>query len=244
MGRFEAIKVHGLNFSYDKMPILKEVSFTVRPGELIYLIGPNGGGKTTLLKLLMGFLQPSSGFVQIFGQSPADVPEKIAYVPQNFSYDRLFPISVFDVVLSGRLAYLPWHGFYRKNDKELCLEAIKQVGLLDYKDQPIGELSGGQLQRILIARALASHPQILILDEPTSCLDHQAQKEVENLIKNLKGKMTILMVTHDLDHIGTECDRIFCIHGTFSQLSPDKVCQHVAMGLYPTPSKNLKEANV
>lgn len=244
MGRFEAIKVQNLGFSYDKAPILKDVSFTIRPQELIYLIGPNGGGKTTLLKLLMGFLKPSEGTLQIFGKSPSEVTEQIAYVPQSFSYDRLFPISVFNVVLSGRLAHLPWHGFYPKKDKQLALEALEQVGLLEYKDQPIGELSGGQLQRVLIARALVSKPQILILDEPTSCLDHKAQHEIQKIIKHLKRKITILLVTHDLDRLQAESDRIFCVHGTLSQIAPKDVCQHVSMGLYHPSVKSNQEAQV
>ena len=157
----EIIRFHKINFEYDQTPILKNVSLCIYPGEFIYVIGPNGGGKTTLLKLLMGFIEPSSGFLKINGKSPKAMQNKIAYVPQVFAFDKLFPTSVFEVVLAGRLSKLPWHGKYQEKDKIKALDALKQVDMDEFIDHPIGELSGGQVQRVLIARALASDPQIL-----------------------------------------------------------------------------------
>lgn len=238
----EVIRFHNVDFKYGDTPVLKGVSFTVRPGEFIHIIGPNGGGKSTLMKLLMGFIQPDLGTVNVFSKSPEKVQTKMAYVPQIFPFDRLFPISVFEVVLSGRISTLAWHGRYSKRDKERALKALEEVNLLEFKDQGIGALSGGQLQRALIARALATEPQILILDEPTSCIDFSAQLEIDEILNKLKGKMTILMVTHDLEHIGKNSDRVFCVHGKLYQLKPEEVCQHFSMGLYQKPHKpNLFE---
>lgn len=238
---FEVISFNRVNFCYDETPVLKNISFTVRPFELIHLIGPNGGGKTTLLKLLLGFLSPQSGSVKLFGKTPRKVSEKVAYVPQTFEHDRQFPISVYEVVLSGRAAHLPWHGFYKKIDKEKALSALEKVGLLHLKNRSIGDLSGGQLQRVLIARALATDPELLILDEPTSCVDIQGQIEIQSLLSELKRSMTILVVTHDLDHIGKETDRVFCVHGTLTQIRPDEVCKHFSMGLYQKPCSEPKK---
>lgn len=229
----EIIRFHKVDFSYERTLILKDISFTVYPGEFIHIIGPNGGGKTTLLKLLMGFIKPASGTLTINGKNPSETQNTIAYVPQVFAFDKLFPVSVFEVVLSGCLSHLPWHGKYSDEDKKRATEALEEVDMLPYKDKPIGELSGGQVQRVLIARALASHPQILLLDEPTSCVDHSANLAIDQILLKLKRRLTIMMVTHDLDHIGKNSDRVFCIHGNFSELNPNEVCQHTSMGLYP-----------
>lgn len=239
----ELIQFNCVDFSYKETPILKNISFSIFPGEFIHIIGPNGGGKTTLLKLLMGFVNPNSGTIKIKGKTPKKMLHKIAYVPQLFAFDKLFPISVFEVVISGRLSKLSFLGQYSKSDKEAAIKALEQVGMLEFKDHPIGELSGGQIQRVLIARALAAEPQILLLDEPTSCIDLSAQLEIEKILKKLKRQLTIIMVTHDLDHIGKGSDRVFCIHGKFSELRPDEVCQHFSMGLYQQPHFK-EEANI
>lgn len=235
---FELIQFNNVNFSYDQTPILKNISFSIFPGEFIHIIGPNGGGKTTLLKLIMSFVEPSSGTIKINGKSPKKMLQKIAYVPQVFPFDKLFPISVFEVVLSGRLSNISWFGRYSQKDKEAALKALESVNMLSFKDQSMGKLSGGQVQRVLIARALANEPQILLLDEPTSCIDLSAQLEIDKILKSLKKKLTIIMVTHDLDHIGKESDRVFCLHGMFSELKPDEVCQHFSMGLYQATHQN------
>lgn len=233
----EVIRANHLDFQYEETPILKDVSFVVRPGEFIHIIGPNGGGKTTLLKLIMGFYKPNKGRITVLGKTPEEASTQVAYVPQVFAFDRLFPISVFETVLSGRLSHVPWHGRYSKMDKEIALQAIKDVDLLEFKDRPMGTLSGGQLQRALIARALAGSPKILILDEPTSCIDFEAQLEIASILKRLKEKMTIIMVTHDLEHIGQESDRVLCVHGHLYEIKPDQVCQHFSMGLYQKPEE-------
>ncbi|KAF3361851.1 hypothetical protein PHSC3_001617 [Chlamydiales bacterium STE3] len=227
-----ALEFKQVYFSYRELCALSNVSFIVERGQFVSIIGPNGGGKTTLLKLIMGFLKPGSGNIQILGQPPEKVLEKIAYVPQNLRYDREFPISVNELVLSGRLSQLSWCGCFRKADKLATKEALEKVGLFHLKESSFGELSGGQQQRALIARALASEPEILLLDEPTANVDAEAQADIYSLLYSLKGKMTILIVTHDLKMAIEQVDRVFCVEQKLTTYSPQEVCEHYAMGLY------------
>jgi len=229
------VALDNVNFAYNGTPVLKNVSCQVFDGEFVGIIGPNGGGKTTLLKLIMGFLTPSSGTVRVFDQPPCNVISKLAYVPQTNRFDKQFPISVLEVVLLGRLQNLPWHGRYSKEDKEAAFAALRKVGLEHLADQAYGTLSGGQAQRVLIARALASHPSLLLLDEPTASVDAKVQVEIYDLLKELRGNMTILMVTHDLNVAIEHVKKVICVQNTVMTLSPRDVCEHFALGLYHTP---------
>ena len=229
-----------VSFRYQKDLILDGVSFSVNQGEFVGIIGPNGGGKTTLLKLIMGFLKQGEGSIRIFGESPKQARERLAYVPQNLRFDRQFPISVLELVLSGRLSHLPWHGQYSSLDYQLAQEALDYVGMAPFKNHPFGKLSGGQMQRVLIARALISKPQILILDEPTASVDAQAESEIYSLLNTLKGEMTILMVTHNLKATIDVVGKVLCVQRTVTAYTPQEVCEHFAMGLYHPPLLNLK----
>src|ERR1700733_3792498 len=140
------ISAHRLGFGYQDSLVLEDVSFSVKRGEFLGIFGPNGGGKTTLLKLIMGFLEPTSGSIEVFGKPPRSSQQKISYVPQSLHFDRKFPISVFELVLSGRLAHLPWYGRYRREDRQEALHALAEVGLVDIKERAFGTLSGGQAQ--------------------------------------------------------------------------------------------------
>ncbi|QLH36005.1 MAG: metal ABC transporter ATP-binding protein [Parachlamydiaceae bacterium] len=228
------IRLEHVNFAYAEIPVLTDVNLSIQPNEFIGIIGPNGGGKTTFLKLLMGFLKPTSGKIEILAY-PQVSRYHISYVPQNQRFDRDFPISVLELVLSGRLFKLPWYGKFSNEDKEIAREALSQVGLSDFANRPIGTLSGGQAQRALIARALASHPKLLLLDEPTANVDSQAQAEIYELLHQLQGKMAILMVTHDLSTAIEHVERVLLIQNHVMQLKPEEVCQHFAVGLYHTP---------
>lgn len=230
-----AIVAEDLCFAYSTAPVLTHVSFEILAGEFVGIIGPNGGGKTTLLKLILGFLKPDSGTLTIFGKAPAAALNEVAYVPQRMPFDRLFPISVFDVVLTGRLRQLPWYGAHSATDKKLAMEALEMVELQSFAKVPFGSLSGGQSQRVLIARALVSQPQLLLLDEPTSSVDVEAQAEIYNLLAKLRGSMTLVMVTHDLQTVIERVERILCVQGVAIPLKPSEVCEHFAVGLYHTP---------
>lgn len=229
------VDVKGVSFAYHETPILQDISFHVDEGEFVGIIGPNGGGKTTLLKLLMGFLTPSSGKIEILGASPAQTQTQLAYVPQVLRYDKQFPISVFELVLTGRLSRLPWHGRYSHIDREAAEKALERVGLTAIRNAPFGTLSGGQAQRALIARALVSDPKLLLLDEPTASVDPQAEADIYALLKRLQDSMTILMVTHDLNAAIGQVGRVLCVQRKLVSLMPQEVCEHFAMGLYHAP---------
>lgn len=227
------------SFAYEKSPILNEVSFQILRGEFVGIIGPNGGGKTTLLKLILGFLKPSSGKIRIFGHPPHLFRTKAAYVPQTLRFDRQFPISVLELVLSGRLFCMPWYGSYSIKDKRIALETLEKVGLLELQHKPFGSLSGGQAQRALIARALASEPELLLLDEPTASVDSHAEADIYNILNNLSGQITVLMVTHDLRAAINQVQRILCVQGNVISMAPQEVCEHYALGLYHSPLIDL-----
>jgi len=234
------ITFENLSFAYQDTPILQNASFSIYDGEFIGIIGPNGGGKTTLLKLILGFLSPQSGTVSIFGECPENALSDVGYVPQALRFDRQFPISVYELVLMGRLAYLPWYGVYAKEDREAAFKALDQVELRQYADAPFGTLSGGQAQRALIARALASDPKILLLDEPTASVDSAAESYIYALLKELQGKMTIVMVTHDLNAAIDQVQRVLCVQRSVVELLPQQVCEHFAYGLYHKPLLKLE----
>jgi zinc transport system ATP-binding protein len=238
MTHLPIVELDHVNFAYHSTPVLTEVSFQVRPGEFIGMIGPNGGGKTTLLKLILGFLKPTKGTVQVFGKMAQSQPKhhlKLAYVPQSVRFDRDFPISVEEVVLSGLIAHLPWYGRFHSADRKKAREALEQTGLSHLASNPFGTLSGGQSQRVLIARALVSKPELLLLDEPTASVDGQAEADIYALLKQLKGRMTILMVTHDIGAAINQVERVLCVQGRVISLKPEEVCKHFAFGLYHMP---------
>lgn len=232
-----AIEVKNLSFSYEESLILESVSVSIGMGEFVGIFGPNGGGKTTFLKLLMGFLKPKTGVVEILGGEPKSVRKKIGYVPQTTSFDKQFPISTLEVVLMGCLSEISPLGFFTSKSKKKAKEALSRVGMLEKEAQAFGTLSGGQAQRVLIARALVSSPEILLLDEPTASIDSEAEQTIYELLGNLKGAMTILMVTHDLQAVAKKVGRLLCIQKQLTSFSPSEVCEHFALGLYHPPLK-------
>lgn len=232
------IELKELFFSYNNTPVLSNLSFTIYSGEFIGIIGPNGGGKTTLLKLILGFLKPNHGKIEVHNHS-----HRMAYVPQSMRFDREFPISVLEVVLSGLLSQLPWYGAFGKKARQQACDALEQVGMAQYCNHPFGRLSGGQAQRVLIARALVEKPQLLLLDEPTASVDNQAEAEIYAILKKMQGSMTILMVTHDLRAAVSQVDRLLCVQGRVFSLQPDEVCEHYAIGLYHDPLLQIPQPN-
>lgn len=235
-----AIDAQNIDFSYPNTLVLKNVSFQVLEGEFIGIIGPNGGGKTTLLKLILGFLKPSNGTIQVFKTSSHE-NRQLAYVPQVARIDRDFPISVEEVVLAGLLSHLPWYGRFSSSHYHAAKEALDRVGLSHLASASFGTLSGGQAQRVLIARALISKPKLLLLDEPTASVDSQAEADIYTLLNQLKGQMTILMVTHDLKIAIDQVERILCVQGSVISLKPEEVCKHFVFGLYHRPLISTQE---
>lgn len=228
------IVVDDLNFSYPGRPLFSHVYFTIEAGSFVALIGPNGGGKTTLLRLLLGF-EKYTGDITVCGRPIQEAKGLIGYVPQKLPFDRQFPISVLEVVLTGRLSHLPWHGRYSAKDRQIAMESLERVKLADFAQAPFGSLSGGQAQRTLLARALAGNPKILLLDEPTSHIDLASQQALYSLLAELKKTITLIMVTHDLNAILEQVDRVLCVQGQVIPLQREEICQHVALGLYHSP---------
>lgn len=231
------IEAENVDFSYDKIPVLKDVSFSISEKESIAIFGPNGGGKTTLLHLIMGFILPTKGKIKVFGLSPKEARKFIGWVPQSFHYDHAFPISVFEVVLMGRLAKTSFFGGYTKEDENAAMLALEKVDMAKFKNSPFSDLSGGEAQRVLIARALVREPKLLLLDEPTSSVDVKAEEKIYSFLDTLKKDMTILMVTHDLKIATTNVDRVFCVQSTLTPILPKELCEHFAVGLYHPPIK-------
>ncbi|MBS0615632.1 MAG: ABC transporter ATP-binding protein [Verrucomicrobia bacterium] len=226
----KAIELQGVTFGYDlRLPVVEDVDLSIATGEFIAIFGPNGGGKTTLLKLLMGFIQPQKGSISILGKTPEEARSEIGYVPQFASFDKQFPISALEVVMMGALS-LP-----RKMATERALKALKQVNLESLAHQPFGTLSGGQAQRVLIARALTTAPRLLLLDEPTASIDMETEREIYTLLLELRKKMTILMVTHDLHSVLERADRFISVQRSVHIFSSEEVCHHFVHGLYHPP---------
>jgi zinc transport system ATP-binding protein len=221
-----AIETHDLWAGYDGDVILEGISLQVRPLDFVGLIGPNGGGKTTLLRVLLGLLPPMRGTVRIQGRSPVEARTRIGYVPQTAEFDRRFPIRVWDVVEMGRLGVRGLLKRFTRRDDQIVETALERVGLRDLARKPVGELSGGQLQRALIARALATEPDILLLDEPTSNVDPGIEGGIYELLRELNREATILLVTHDIGIISSFVKTVGCLnrhlhtHGT-SDITPD-----------------------
>ena len=192
------IDIKNLSFSYQKQKVLDNINLCVEEGDFLAIIGPNGGGKSTLLKLILGINSVKEGSIKIFGEKPHKNLQKIGYVPQNTNVNTDFPIKVIEVVLMGHIGTKrPLFG-YAEEEKRCAMGALAQVGMEKFANEKIGSLSGGQRQRVMIARALCAHPKVLILDEPTASIDVDGQKQIYELLKTLNSYITIIVVSHDI----------------------------------------------
>ncbi len=206
-----AVCLRDVTFSYDGRPALLDVNLDIPTGEFSCVIGPNGGGKSTMLKLVLGLLRPDRGDVRVFGVRPAHARARLGYTPQHVHYDPRFPVSVNDVVLMG-MAERHWGGRYTRAEKEAVAEALNEMGVADLRRRPFSELSGGQRQRVLIARALVSDPDLLLLDEPTASVDLAAGKRLVQTLETVAQRRTILMVSHDPAFIYDIVSRVVCVN--------------------------------
>ncbi|MGC2596071.1 MAG: ABC transporter ATP-binding protein [Rhabdochlamydiaceae bacterium] len=231
----KVLTIEHLFFHYDKMATLEDVNVEIFDTEFIAIFGPNGGGKTTLLKLMMGLLRPQKGKVLLFGHPPEKMRHLIGYVPQATRFDRDFPISVLEVVMMGVLRKLSWWGTYPADAKQKALRALERVGLSNKAKARFGTLSGGETQRILIARAIVDNPRLLLLDEPTASVDVEAEQSIYTQLLELNKTMTILMVTHDLQTIVDKVGKLLCVQRQVTSLKAKEICEHFALGLYHTP---------
>lgn len=240
------IKLDNVSFSYGDISILENLSFSVNKGEYLGIIGPNGGGKTTLIKIILGLLHPTSGTVTLFGIDRHDFKEKyrIGYVPQRvMQADRDFPATVFEVVRTGRIARLGFFQKFTKKDTEAIEKAMDIAGIAKYRDTLVGNLSGGERQRVFIARALASEPEVLILDEPTVGVDISAQKSFYDFLASLNRdhNLTIIFISHDIDVVSQEAKTVLCLnHNMVCHGLPQNLLdEHILKRLYGDHSKRV-----
>jgi zinc transport system ATP-binding protein len=213
------IDIAHVDFAYGEQLVLKHIDLRVERGTTLGLIGPNGGGKTTLIKLLLGLLTPTRGAVTIDRLPPEKAIRRgdvVGYLPQNSSVARDFPLSVRQVIRLGLAGKTGPFRAYRKGELNFVEELIERIGVAEIADAPVGELSGGQMQRVLIARALAPRPKVLLLDEPTTGIDRSGQQKFVEFVEGLKTQLglTLVLVSHDLRAVTSVADRIACLNLT------------------------------
>ncbi len=212
-----AIELSGIFFSYDGAPVLEDVSLTVPDGDFLVVLGPNGGGKSTLLKILLGLIRPQLGTAQVLGRPAGEAGGQIGYLPQSTHISKGVPITVMDAVALGlvRPGFRGCMGLRASQaDKGLARVALERVGMAEQARRTLADLSGGQKQRVLIARALVSGPRLLLLDEPTASVDPQARNSLFGLLGQLNSEMTIVMVSHDVSVLGRGVKSVACVNRT------------------------------
>ncbi len=230
------IVIKNLNVFFNEVPILKDIELKVNEKQFLAIIGPNGGGKTTLLKVILGLIEPDSGQVKIKGLDIKEGRKLIGYVPQISDFDKHFPINVKDVILMGRIS--DKQGFfhsYSQKDINLVEDIMKDLDIFDFKDKQIGRLSGGQLQRVLIGRALVAEPEILLLDEPTASLDAESRSNIYNILRDINDEITIIVVTHDLSAISSYFDSVACLNKNLHYHGDKNISQEDVDQVYGCP---------
>ncbi len=208
------VSIEHVDFDYNGLRVLEDVSLAVQRGEFLGIVGPNAGGKTTLLRLLLGELKPDHGRVRVLGRKPAEARQLIGYVPQYPMFQRDFPITVRQVVLMGRLTPRSPGFRYGREDHRVVERTMRQVEIADIADRSIGSLSGGQTQRVLLARALVGEPSLLVLDEPTANIDQRRETDIFDLLRELNREITIIVVSHDIGFISSYVTRVACLNRT------------------------------
>ncbi|MFP4163902.1 MAG: metal ABC transporter ATP-binding protein [Chitinispirillaceae bacterium] len=229
------LRFENVCFSYDEEEILHEINFSIKNRWFVGIVGPNGGGKTTLLRLALGLEKPDRGGVTLLGDSPSKARKRIGYVMQHMQFDERFPARVLDIVLMG-LARKRMLGFYGRQDRCAALEALEQVGIARLGQRPFASLSGGQRQRALIAQALVSRPRVLMLDEPTANIDSSGETAINELLRTLAGEVTILMVSHNINTVLDCASHVLCVNRSatlnpLSEMHPDLIARAKGGGI-------------
>ncbi|MCL2623511.1 MAG: metal ABC transporter ATP-binding protein [Planctomycetaceae bacterium] len=205
------IEFRRVDFAYRRDRVLEDVSLAIPAGDFVAMVGPNGGGKTTMLKLMLGLLRPNRGSVTLLGRSPEQGRAAVGYTPQHLQVDMQFPISVLDVVLMGRMRRgVSW--WYSKTDRRAASDALTTMRLADKANASFRSLSGGQRQRVLIARAICGNPEILLLDEPTNNIDPSAEAVMYDILQELNERLTIIIVSHDVGVVSKIVKSVVCVN--------------------------------
>ena len=234
------IEIDSVSFSYDNQEVLKDISLTVERNDFMAILGPNGGGKTTLLKLILGINKPTKGTIKVFGEKPKKIRNKIGYVPQYLNFDNNFPISVIEVVLMSSLktfSLFPWYSAKIKNE---AMEFLKNMKIEHLANKRFGDLSGGQQQRVLIARALMNNPNLLILDEPTASVDIKIEEDVFEILKTLSNSITIIIVSHDVSFVSSYVNKVTCLNLCSCTHKIDELDKNSLMDIYHGTIKTIE----
>lgn len=234
-GQQEVVSVRNLWAGYDHRVVLEDVNLSVRARDFVGIVGPNGGGKTTLLKVLLGLVRPMRGEVLILGESVLEGRRHIGYVPQLTTVDSDFPISVRDVARMGRLQERGLLQRYTGEDERIVEGALRRVDMLDQGERPFGDLSGGQRQRVYVARALATEPSILLLDEPLVSVDPRVSSNIYSLLKKLNESVTIVMVSHDIGAISSHVKSVGCLNRQLFYHGGDRLTPEMLELAYQCP---------
>lgn len=232
----KAVKIDKLSVQYGQTLALDGVCLEVNEGEYLGIIGPNGGGKTTILKAILGLVPISSGTIEVLGRTPGKIGNLIGYVPQFSGLDKKFPVTVREVVLTGMMnsKLILFHRFSKQNI-ETADELLEKVGIYGLAERQISTLSGGEFQKMLIARALAVYPKILLLDEPTASVDAGSRDNIYSLLAELNKKMTIILVTHDLLAISSQVGKLACLSKQLVYHGEPEMNEHIVNSLYGCP---------
>lgn len=236
---FPAISLKNLDFSYEQHPVLEHVSWEVPEGAFVGVVGPNGGGKSTLLKILLGLLPAPPEKVSVFGKAPGRALKEIGYLPQFMTMRLDFPMNAREVVETGRMANGHLFGRLRGEDEEAVDWALTVVGALELATRRFGDLSGGQRQKVLLARALAKKPRLLLLDEPTANVDSPSEVGLFDLLKSLNSKnenpMTIVVVSHDVGFVSAFVSEVACVNRSLVRHPAEGLTEEKLAAIYGVP---------
>jgi len=240
----EVVHLEHIWVQHNGVPILEDISLGILENDFVGIIGPNGGGKTTLLKVILGLIQPTRGRVTVLGKHPEDSRNSIGYVPQHNLFDRQFPISVWEVVLMGRNGRVGLFKRYSSEDKAKAEESLDSVGMLQHAGRQIGKLSGGEQQRVLISRALVSEPRLLLLDEPTASVDPAMQTEFYELLEELKKRMAVVIVSHDIGAVSVYVDKIACLNVQLHYHGSKELSDDILEATYKCPVQMIAHGTI
>jgi zinc transport system ATP-binding protein len=235
------VEIRDVSFAYNGATVLEDVNLDIQQGDFIAMIGPNGGGKTTLLKLMLGLLKPDTGVIRVMGQPALQAAPNLGYVRQDVHIHRNFPITALDVVLMGKLERKKRWSQMRKSaeNRRQALAALERLEMAALAEKRIGELSGGQRQRVFIARALVTGPKLLLLDEPTASIDTKGQAEFFAMLKDLNKDVTILVVSHDLLAVSRYVQSVACVNKQLHYHTQAEITGEMLETMYPCTDEEV-----
>ena len=247
------IKIENLSAGYDQKTVLHDINLEISEKDFLGIIGPNGGGKTTLMKVILGLLKPSEGKITFYDNGMPVEQLEIGYLPQYNSIDKKFPISVYEVILSGLNRQKSLFSRFTKEHHERVKETISMMGLEGMENKPIGQLSGGQMQRALLGRAIVSNPKAIFLDEPNTYIDKRFEARLYSLLEEINKQRAVILVSHDIGSVLQTVKSIACVNGTLdyhpqSEVSAEWIeeklqCPIELLGHGELPHRVLKKHN-